>query len=82
LPDAVHPVETPQFDAVDWFRELLPIELNVEKGSVVLGSDATPMVLIGDFRRADGTMEISNVSVVPSQADSSLDRSATGTRCQ
>jgi hypothetical protein len=39
------------------------MELHIVTGSIVLGSDATPMVLIGDFKRADGTVEISDVSM-------------------
>lgn len=60
--------DPPQSEGVDWFRELLPIEFVVEKGSLVLGSDATPMVLIGDFKRATGIMEITEVSSISPQA--------------
>jgi hypothetical protein len=48
--------------AVDWFREALPVELRVQTGALVLGSDATPMVLIADFKRADGILTVSEVS--------------------
>ena len=64
LPDTILPVETPKFDSVDWFRELLPVELTIVQGSVVLGSDATPMILLGDFKRANGLIEIIDVSLV------------------
>jgi hypothetical protein len=56
---------TPEVEVVDWFRELCPIELRIEKGSVILGSDATPMILIADFRSATGTVEITDVSHLP-----------------
>jgi hypothetical protein len=49
---------------VNWFREALPIDLDIESGSVVLGSDASPMVLIGDFKRANGTLHVTDVSDV------------------
>ncbi len=50
-------------DGVNWFREALPIEIKVISGSVVLGSDATPMVLVGDFMRVEGVLSISDVSL-------------------
>jgi hypothetical protein len=52
----------PQSEGVDWFREALPMELRIVTGSIVLGSDATPMVLIGDFKRAEGVVEVTEVS--------------------
>lgn len=61
VPNAIKPVETPKPTTVDWFREMLPIDLKVQTGSVILGSDATPMLLIGDFKRAEGTLEITEV---------------------
>nr|ODN85117.1 hypothetical protein L203_05068 [Cryptococcus depauperatus CBS 7841] len=45
---------------INWFREALPVEVRLVTGSIVLGSDATPTVLIGDFKRAEGTVETSN----------------------
>jgi hypothetical protein len=42
------------------FREATPIELHVDQGSFSLGSDATPMVVIGNFTRARGTIETSD----------------------
>lgn len=44
---------------ISWLWEALPLEIKVTTGSVVLGSDATPMVLIVHYRRARGTVEIS-----------------------
>lgn len=52
----------PVRQGVNWFRESLPIDIVVETGSVVLGSDASPMVLIGDVKRANGTLHITDVS--------------------
>lgn len=49
-------------DGVDWFREAMPVELRIVTGSIVLGSDATPMVLVGDFRRAEGSLNVVEVS--------------------
>ncbi|KAK4686556.1 protein CSF1, partial [Tremellales sp. Uapishka_1] len=47
-------------DGVDWFREALPLELRIVTGSFVLGSDATPMVLIADFKGAEGVIEMTD----------------------
>lgn len=62
-PDIAEPASTAQTQAgVDWFRELLPFEVTVITGSVVLGSDATPSILIGSFTRASGLIEVQDVS--------------------
>ena len=67
--------------AVDWFREMLPVDIRVQTGSIILGSDATPMLLIGSFKRAEGKLEITDVGPPLERAlISSLDRSATSTR--
>ena len=58
------PVKAPYIPGVNWFRETLPIELRIVTGSMILGSDATPMVLIGDFTRAEGTLGITDVSQI------------------
>jgi hypothetical protein len=47
---------------VNWFREALPVELHIVSGSVVLGSDSTPSVLVANFERTEGTLEITDVS--------------------
>lgn len=62
LPYTLKPVSNPIKDGVDWFRESLPLEIRIVTGSVLLGSDATPMVLVGDFQRADGTLRVTDVS--------------------
>ncbi|ORY27357.1 hypothetical protein BCR39DRAFT_589249 [Naematelia encephala] len=54
------PPTTPTSDRVNWFREALPMELRIVTGSVVLGSDSTPTILIGEFERADGVLHITN----------------------
>lgn len=79
-PPAASPSSAP---SVNWFREALPIDINIETGSVVLGSDASPMVLIGDFKRADTTLHVTDVSgYVALTADCvSLARRMTCTRC-
>lgn len=56
------PVKTPAAPGVNWFREALPVELHIVTGSLVLGSDASPSLLIGNFERTDGTLEITDVS--------------------
>ncbi|WWC57636.1 uncharacterized protein I303_100168 [Kwoniella dejecticola CBS 10117] len=56
----VKPAVKPVSEGVNWFREALPIDLRIITGSIVLGSDATPMVLIGDFKRAEGTVEVTD----------------------
>ncbi|WWC67272.1 uncharacterized protein I206_101180 [Kwoniella pini CBS 10737] len=56
----VKPAVKPVPEGVNWFREALPIDLRIVTGSVVLGSDATPMVLIGNFKRAEGTVEVTD----------------------
>ncbi|WWD06286.1 hypothetical protein V865_004376 [Kwoniella europaea PYCC6329] len=50
----------PASEGVNWFRETLPIDIRIVTGSLILGSDATPMVLIGDFKRAEGMMEVTD----------------------
>ncbi|WVF66596.1 hypothetical protein IAT40_001336 [Kwoniella sp. CBS 6097] len=58
IPSQVKPVTKVPPEGVNWFREALPLDIRVMTGSVVLGSDATPMVLIGDFKGAEGTLEV------------------------
>ncbi|KAK8844716.1 hypothetical protein IAR55_006566 [Kwoniella newhampshirensis] len=60
LPAQVKPVTKVPSDGVDWFREALPLDIRIVTGSVILGSDATPMVLISDFGRAEGTLEVTD----------------------
>lgn len=50
---------TRQVTTLSWCWEALPLEIKITTGSVVLGSDATPMVLIVHYRRARGTVEMS-----------------------
>lgn len=38
------------------------MELHIVSGSVVLGSDSTPSVIVANFERTDGTVEITDVS--------------------
>ncbi|WRT63261.1 uncharacterized protein IL334_000164 [Kwoniella shivajii] len=54
------PTVKPAPEGVNWFREALPLDIRIGTGSIVLGSDATPMVLIGDFKRAEGTLEVTD----------------------
>ena len=45
------------------FHEMCPIEISLKQGSVILGNDATPSVLIAHFLSATGTVnhvEVSN----------------------
>ncbi|WVQ94212.1 hypothetical protein IAU59_001290 [Kwoniella sp. CBS 9459] len=60
IPAQVKPVNQAPPEGVNWFREALPLDIRVVTGSIVLGSDATPMVLIGDFKRAEGTLEVTD----------------------
>lgn len=48
---------------VDWYRELMPIDFSIEEGSINLGNDATPMVLIGHFHRSTGSVNYTDVSL-------------------
>lgn len=50
---------------VDWLREMLPVDFSIDQGSVILGNDATPMVLIGDFKRSSGSIAVTEVSDPP-----------------
>jgi hypothetical protein len=61
LSKAPKSINQQQTNGVDWFREALPMEIRIVTGSLILGSDATPMVLIGDFKRADGVLEVTDV---------------------
>ena len=62
LPYQPKPVDGPISRGVNWFREAHPVELRIVTGSVLLGSDATPTVVIGDFKGAEGVFSISDVS--------------------
>lgn len=44
---------------LSWAVSVLPIEVRVHQGSVILGSDATPMVVILDTKHGNGTIEMS-----------------------
>lgn len=64
IPNIVRPADPPipaKPSSVDWFREMLPVDIRVQTGSIILGSDATPMLLIGSFKRAEGKLEITDV---------------------
>lgn len=45
----------------NWQRDLLPIEIVVSTGAVVVGSDATPTVTIAEFKDGNGTYEACEV---------------------
>lgn len=45
---------------LSWFMESLPLDIRIVTGSIVLGSDATPMILIADFKRASGIVEVTD----------------------
>jgi hypothetical protein len=47
---------------VDYFREVCPVEVTIKQGSVILGNDATPSVLIAHFTSAKGTLNSVDVS--------------------
>lgn len=47
--------EVTEDTSIDWFRESLPIEVHVNRGSVVLGNRSTPSLLIAGFKSAVGT---------------------------
>lgn len=53
--DLPKPPPTTEPDAVDWFRESLPVEIQITRGAVVLGNKSTPSLLIAGFRSALGT---------------------------
>lgn len=40
-----------------WQRDFFPLDILVNKGAVVLGNDATPSVVIAEFKRAKGCQE-------------------------
>lgn len=44
---------------LSWAASALPIDVRIHQGSVSLGSDATPMVIILDTKRGNGTIELS-----------------------
>jgi hypothetical protein len=50
-------------DAVDWFRESLPLELNVVKGAIVMGNRSTPSLVVAGFHSAVGTCGAVKVGV-------------------
>jgi hypothetical protein len=45
-----------------FFHEMCPIEISLKQGSVILGNDATPSVLIAHFLSATGTVNHVEVS--------------------
>ncbi|KAL1409648.1 Macrophage colony-stimulating factor 1 receptor [Vanrija albida] len=53
-------IEIVETSGVSWLHEILPVELHIQQGSIVLGSDATPMVFIADFKRANGVVEVTD----------------------
>lgn len=59
MPKVEHHRASTELETVSWLFEALPLEIKIDSGSVVLGSDATPMVLIVDYKSANGTVEIS-----------------------
>lgn len=48
----------------NWARDLLPLEIIVDTGAVVVGSDSTPTVTIAEFKNGIGTYEATEVGVV------------------
>jgi hypothetical protein len=44
-------------------HDLLPIGINIIRGAIVVGNDSTPTILIGDFKRADGTFGTTPVNI-------------------
>ena len=54
-------MKAPTPEGVNWFREALPLDINIVSGSIVHGSDATPTVLVGDFKRAKGVLSVLDV---------------------
>ncbi|TXT06049.1 hypothetical protein VHUM_03522 [Vanrija humicola] len=59
-PYATTPGDDAEPNGVSWLHEILPVELHIVQGSIVLGSDATPMVFIADFKRANGVVEVTD----------------------
>lgn len=49
-PSAHHP--EPPAPAWQWERDLLPFDILVNAGAVVIGNDATPTVVVAEFKRA------------------------------
>lgn len=49
-------------DAIDWFRESLPIEVQIKNGAAVLGNKSTPSLLIAGFESGIGTCGAVKVS--------------------
>lgn len=47
---------------VDWAREIMPMDFSVQQGSLILGNDATPSVLIAHFERSTGGVNYTDVS--------------------
>lgn len=41
----------------------MPVDFSIEEGSVNLGNDATPMILIGHFRRSTGSINYTDVCI-------------------
>lgn len=40
---------------IDWLFEALPIDIRVNKGSIVVGNNATPMIIVAGFSEVSGT---------------------------
>lgn len=40
-----------------WQRDLLPIDVEISTGAVVVGNDATPIVTIAEFKKGKGSLE-------------------------
>lgn len=48
--------------STDWLREALPLEVEIITGSLVVGNDATPSLMILGFKGAEGTYSAEAVS--------------------
>ena len=44
-------------------KDLLPISLEVVKGAFIIGNESTPVLLVAEFRRSEGTYGIVPVNL-------------------
>lgn len=54
---------------IDWFRESLPLELNVIRGAIVMGNRSTPSLVVAGFRSAVGTCGAVQVGSIVYESD-------------
>lgn len=54
-------VGTNKHETWQWQRDLMPIDIEIMTGAVVVGNDATPIVTVAEFKEGEGALETTEV---------------------